>query len=200
MTGQTSSGYVSLTPTPTATPTTSTINFPKGDARANGLTVPLSPTGQVAAVFKGSSGARAHLILDVTGYYLPGTSGLRFYPLEPGRILDTRATSLTLLTGKSTAGAPRTLATGGHFGVPNDAQAVTGNLTVTGQSQGRLRVGHPDQDEHADRVDDQLPGRRHAGERDHGAARRQRRLSTSCTSPRAARRRTSILDLTGYFR
>ncbi len=136
MTGQTSSGYVSITPTPTSTPTTSTINFPKVDARANGLTVPLSPTGTVAAVFKGASGARVHLILDVTGYYLPGASGLRFYPLEPGRILDTRSTSMTLLTGKFTAGAPRTLATGGHFGVPVDAQAVTGNLTVTGQSKG----------------------------------------------------------------
>ena len=38
-------GYVSVTPTPAATPSTSTINFPSGDARANGLTVPLSPTG-----------------------------------------------------------------------------------------------------------------------------------------------------------
>jgi hypothetical protein len=135
VTGQSRGGYVSVTPTPTANPTTSTINFPSGDTRANGLTIPLSGSGSLSAVYKTSSGS-THLILDVTGYYVAGTSGLRFYPLQPGRILDTRATSLTLLTGKFTSSSARTLPVGGHFGVPTDAQAATGNLTVTGQTKG----------------------------------------------------------------
>jgi hypothetical protein len=135
VTGQTRAGYVSVTPNPTASPTTSTINFPTGDTRANGLTIPLSTSGKVAAVYKASSGT-THLVLDVTGYYVTGSSGLRFYPLEPGRILDTRATTMTLLTGKFTSSSARTLVTGGHFGVPATALAVTGNLTVTGQSKG----------------------------------------------------------------
>jgi hypothetical protein len=135
VTGQSRGGYVSVTPTPTANPTTSTINFPSGDTRANGLTIPLSGSGSLSAVYKTSSGS-THLILDVTGYYVAGDDGLRFYPLQPGRILDTRATSLTLLTGKFTSSSARTLSVGGHFAVPETAQAVTGNLTVTGQTKG----------------------------------------------------------------
>ena len=131
--GQSGAGYVSVTPTPDATPSTSTINFPSGDTRANGLTVRLSGSGSVSAVFKRSSGS-THLLLDVTGYYVEGDGGLRFYSLEPGRLMDTRASSLTQLSGRFVSSNPRTLQTGGHVGVPADALAITGNLTVVGQS------------------------------------------------------------------
>jgi hypothetical protein len=132
--GQSKAGYVSLTPTPDATPDTSTINFPLGDTRANGVTVPLSAAGKLSAVFKASGGS-TDLILDVTGYYLAGASGLRFYPLNPGRIMDTRFNTLTLLYGPFTSSEPRVLLTNGHFGVAFDALAVTGNLTVVGQTK-----------------------------------------------------------------
>ena len=72
VTGQTSAGYVSLTPAPTNNPTTSTLNFPAGDNRANGVTVALSGTGSLSATFVGSSGsATTQLIFDVTGYFVP---------------------------------------------------------------------------------------------------------------------------------
>ena len=35
-------------------------------------------------------GPTAHVIFDVTGYFVPGTSGARYVPLTPSRILDTR--------------------------------------------------------------------------------------------------------------
>ena len=76
-----------------------------------------------------------NLIFHVTGYYLAGTSGLRFYPLNPGRIMDTRFTTMTQLYGQFASSTPRTLVTGGHFGVPGDALAVSGNLTVVGQTK-----------------------------------------------------------------
>jgi hypothetical protein len=132
--GQSKAGYVSLTPTPEPNPLTSTINFPLGDVRANGVTVPLSGTGSLSAVFKASGGS-TDLIFDVTGYYVDGTTGLRFYPLNPGRIMDSRFNTLTQLFGQFTSSTPRTLVTGGHFGVPADALAVTGNLTVVGQTK-----------------------------------------------------------------
>ena len=56
VTAQTSAGYVSLTPLPTASPSTSSLNVPRGDTRANGLTVPLAPDGSLAAVWKGTPG------------------------------------------------------------------------------------------------------------------------------------------------
>ena len=51
--GQTRAGYVSMTQTATNTPTTSTLNFPVGDIRANGVTGPLSGAGQRRARLQG---------------------------------------------------------------------------------------------------------------------------------------------------
>jgi hypothetical protein len=132
--GQSRAGYVSVTPTEDPDPDTSTINFPLGDIRANGLTVPLSATGSLSAVYKANGGS-TDLILDVTGYYLDDLAGLKFYPLNPGRIMDTRFNTLTQLFGPFSSSVPRTLVTGGHFGVPANALAVTGNLTVVGQTK-----------------------------------------------------------------
>ena len=68
--GQTKPGYVAMTQATTNNPTTSTINFPVGDIRANGVTGPLTdPAGTVGLVFK--TGGSTHLILDVTGYFRP---------------------------------------------------------------------------------------------------------------------------------
>ena len=69
MTGHTSSGYASLGPTMTADPTTSTINVTRGQTAANGVTVRLGSTGRLQAVWKGTAGSSAHLVLDVTGYF-----------------------------------------------------------------------------------------------------------------------------------
>jgi hypothetical protein len=128
---------VALTPLETASPTTSTLNFPFGDIRANGVTVPLSDTGTLAAVYV-AVGGTTDVVFDVTGYYVDGTTGLRFYPLNPARIMDTRSSALTQLFGAFTSSQPRTLVTGGHFGVPADGLAVTGNLTVVGQTKAGL--------------------------------------------------------------
>ncbi|MGK2851849.1 MAG: hypothetical protein ACSLFN_13175 [Candidatus Limnocylindrales bacterium] len=133
--GQTSAGYVSVLTGNDATPATSNLNVPRGDNRANGLTAKLA-AGSIWLVFKGAAGSRTDLILDVTGYYLPsaGGGGLQFFALDPGRLMDTRTSVLSGLTGKFTSGTPRTLDTDGHWGIPAGAQAVTGNLTVVGQN------------------------------------------------------------------
>jgi hypothetical protein len=131
--GQTKGGFVSVTPTSVANPTTSNLNFPTGDVRANGLTAKLT-AGKLWLVYRAAAGAQTHLILDVTGYYLAAGAGLAFFPLDPGRIMDTRSTVLTGLTGLFSASVPRTLDTDGHWGVPAGAAAVTGNLTVVSQT------------------------------------------------------------------
>ncbi|HET9435296.1 MAG TPA: hypothetical protein VFO50_00430 [Candidatus Limnocylindrales bacterium] len=132
---QTRAGFVSLTPTPQANPTTSTINFPTGDVRANGVTVQLSPTGQLSAVYKASGGS-TDLILDVTGYYLENLNGARFVPLTPGRRMDTRfAAPQEGLSGPFSANIARTLVIEPYQGVPANATAITGNLTVVGQQR-----------------------------------------------------------------
>ncbi|HET9456149.1 MAG TPA: hypothetical protein VFO78_02320 [Candidatus Limnocylindrales bacterium] len=134
--GQTRAGYLSVTREPSATPTTSTLNFPVGDTRANGVSVPLNDAGDLSIVYKASGGS-THVILDVTGYYREAPSGLLFYPLTPGRILETRpGFVLSGLTGPFNANTPRRLDVAGHWGAPAGAAAITGNLTVVGQTAG----------------------------------------------------------------
>jgi serine protease len=69
VTGQTSAGYAYIGPQPLADPPSSTLNFPWGDTRANGLTVALGPGGALSATY-GYAGA-THLVFDVTGYFRP---------------------------------------------------------------------------------------------------------------------------------
>jgi len=71
--GQTAPGYLALTSVATKTPTTSTINFPVGDTRANGVTIPLGAGGKLGITFMAKAGSTAQVIFDVTGYFLgPG--------------------------------------------------------------------------------------------------------------------------------
>ena len=146
VTGQTGPGYLSLSDTNTASPSTSTLNFPVGDSRANGVSVKLTTTGSLWAVYKTSGFRTAHVIFDVTGYYVPGTGGLSFFPLNPGRRLDGRPSVNLGLPGPFAASVARTLDVDGHVGVPVGAKAITGNLTVTGQTRAGYASITPDPD------------------------------------------------------
>ena len=91
ITRQTSGGYLFVGPDPQNNPTSSTLNVPLGDTRANGLTVALSPAGTLSATFVGSSSATAQVVFDVTGYFTADDSGSTFHALPPTRLLDTRS-------------------------------------------------------------------------------------------------------------
>jgi hypothetical protein len=123
-------------------PTSSTLNFPAGDDRANAVTVALGAGGTLSVTMVApSSGNSAYVIFDVTGYFTPSTSGATYFPLTPTRILDSR-TSTGGLPGPFSSHVARTFGVTGVGGVPSNATAVTGNLTVTGQtSNGYLFIG-----------------------------------------------------------
>ncbi|MEA2535964.1 MAG: hypothetical protein QOF11_198 [Chloroflexota bacterium] len=139
VTGQTRAGYVILAPA--AGGSTSTINFPIGDNRANGVTVALSGSGKLNAVYKAVAGATTNILFDVTGYFLTGSSGAAYYPLTPVRVLDTRAN--VGLSGAFHAGIARHFAVAGAATVPSNAVAVTGNLTVTQQTKAGYMILAP---------------------------------------------------------
>jgi hypothetical protein len=135
VTGQTAAGYLSLTPTPTATPPSSTLNFPIGDTRANNLTVALARDGSLAVVYKATGGRHTHVVLDVTGYFQVGV-GQTYFPLAPDRVLDSRSDPVTHAFVANVSKAfpvAGTLING--VTIPSSATAVTANLTVTGQSK-----------------------------------------------------------------
>ena len=143
---ETAPGVVALGPTMTASGATTTINFVKGDIRANNVTMGLGAGGKLSAVYRSATaGATIDLIFDVTGFFTPDTSGATYHVLTPGRILDTRPTGSGHtnigLAGKFANKSVRTFAIAGVKAlgwssalVPSAATAVTGNLTVTDAS------------------------------------------------------------------
>jgi hypothetical protein len=68
---ETNSWAVFLGPDPTSDPGTSTLNFNKGDIKANGLTVALGPGGGLSPTYLSTPGNTTDLVFDVTGYYVP---------------------------------------------------------------------------------------------------------------------------------
>jgi hypothetical protein len=135
VTNPTAGWAVYLGPTAMAAPTSSTINFVKGQTVANSLTVELnSTTGYLWATYISTAGNTTDLVFDVTGYYGCFTD-LTYFPMAmPARVLDTRANNG--YAGKLTANMPVTFPVAGVAGVPLGADAVTGNLTVTDASSG----------------------------------------------------------------
>ena len=75
-------------------PTASNLNFVKGQVVPNMAVVPTQPDasdGVPTFTFKNVSKGSTHVLVDIVGVYEAGqTSGLRFRPLPPTRILDTR--------------------------------------------------------------------------------------------------------------
>jgi hypothetical protein len=134
VTGQTSGGYLYIGPTAANNPTSSTLNFPVGDDRANAVTVQLGSSDTLSITFVGPiNGQSAQAIFDVTGYFTADMTGAVYVPLAPTRLLDTR-NGTGGLSGPFTNHAARTFTVAGSGGVLAGATAVTGNLTVTGQT------------------------------------------------------------------
>ena len=141
VTSQTAAGFMTLEPTGLVTPPTASLYFPKGDNRATGLTAMLGPGGKLSLTYTSSTAtATTHVIFDVTGYFAPGAAGAMYVPLTPNRILDDRpayrnglAAALKSHTAATFAIANRTPRVG-TTNVPMGAVAVTGTLTVTGQT------------------------------------------------------------------
>jgi len=132
VTNATGSWAVYLGPVAMAKPTTSTINFVKGQTRANSLTVPLGTGGKLSATFLGSGKSTIDLVFDVTGYYTADGTGEKYIPITPSALLDTR-TGIGL-AGKFKANTPRTFAVWDHGDVPEAAIGVTGIVAVVNQS------------------------------------------------------------------
>jgi hypothetical protein len=122
-------------------PTSSTLNFPVKDNRANAVAVAIADDGTLSVTYYAAVGATTHVVFDVTGYFVPDATGSVYVGLPPARLLDTRAG--TGLTGVFSAGVARRFQVGGRGGVPAEATAVTGNLTVTQQTAGGYLFAGP---------------------------------------------------------
>jgi hypothetical protein len=71
VTGQTSGGYLYAGPIAASNPTSSTLNFPVGDDRANAVTVALGSGDILSTTHVGSAASSsAQVIFDVTGFFV----------------------------------------------------------------------------------------------------------------------------------
>lgn len=131
VTDQNHGGYVALTTDPTNTPTTSTLNIPMGDVRANGVLITLSATGYLSVTAVHMNCA---VVFDVTGYFTKNNTQSSWYPLVPARLMDTRIGLGQ--SGKFGHAVPKTLQVSGFGGVPAGATAITGNLTTVNSTYG----------------------------------------------------------------
>ncbi|MGL5927748.1 MAG: hypothetical protein ACRCY8_02315 [Dermatophilaceae bacterium] len=137
-TGSTGAGFLSLVPArPSSMPATSSLNYPSGATVANlatvaASTVQLGGTGQYPRFWVVNSGsASTHVVVDVVGVYatpLDSAPGLRFRPLPPQRVLDTRSDLGVAGVGSGVATpVPAPASVGGW-----DTWALSGNLTGIG--------------------------------------------------------------------
>jgi hypothetical protein len=142
VTQQSSLGFLYVGPSQANSPTSSNLNFPVRDDRANAVTVALGPGGVLWVTYAAPTlGPTAQVIFDVTGYFTPDSSGAKYVPLSPARLLDTRNGTGGLPLFHSHSAQQFQVTSGGGV-VPVSATAVTGNLTVTQQSAaGFLYVG-----------------------------------------------------------
>ena len=198
VTQQTAAGFLFIGPAATNNPTSSTLNFPKGDNRANGVTVALSGSGTLSVTYvAASSASQTQAIFDVTGYFTAAATGSTYHAISPTRLLDTRVANG--LSGTFKSKTARTFQVTGRGGVPAGATAVTGNLTVTQQTAaGFLFIGpaatnnptsstlnFPKGDNRANGVTVALSG--------------SGTLSITYVAASSASQTQAIFDVTGYF-
>jgi hypothetical protein len=125
-------GYLTLWPSGSAQPLVSTLNSFQGAVVANAAIVPAGAGSKVNVYVTN----RTDLIVDVNGYFAaPGAvNALRFFPVTPCRVADTRLAAGTFggpqLAGGQTRDYPVPQSA---CGIPVTAQAYSLNVTVVPQ-------------------------------------------------------------------
>lgn len=127
----TASGYLTAYPDMTTRPVASNINFAPGQVVPNRVIVPV-PADGVVDIY--NLAGHTDVVVDVGGWFTDSTAGgtgTLFTPLTPTRVADTRANSGKRLEGQTLGGADtRTVPVAVPLGLPSNAQAVAGNITV----------------------------------------------------------------------
>ncbi|MBR7831716.1 PKD domain-containing protein [Actinospica durhamensis] len=122
-------------------PTTSNLNYSKGETIANLVTVPILPGGKI--VLSVSSGGTEQLIADLEGYYTAGNdpTNAGYGSVTPTRILDTRHD--TGGAGGRVAGG-KTIKLKLPSSVPTGATAIVLNVTAVAPSKAGVISVFPD--------------------------------------------------------
>lgn len=123
--------FLSAWPAGESFPGVSTLNSPGGTVLANAAIVPAGTSGAITVV----AGNPTHFVLDANGYFAPSAAGeLRFYPVYPCRVLDTRPEQRKPAPFGAPRFAPYTSrdipVEAAPCGIPGAAQAYALNVTA----------------------------------------------------------------------
>ncbi|MHB1892594.1 MAG: C39 family peptidase [Candidatus Dormibacteria bacterium] len=139
VTNTTATSYLSVFPEGEPRPGTSDLNWGATETVAHRALVPINGSGQIVLYNRSGS---ADVIVDTNGYFTSGASGLEagglYIALTPTRLLDTRATGVSLGDGIT-----MTEPVVGSV-IPDNANAVVANLTVTDASAPSFLTVYPD--------------------------------------------------------
>jgi PKD domain/Bacterial Ig domain len=126
-----SGGHLRVSPSNATPASVTSVNFGANATVANGTTVGLARGTADLAITYGSTSATAsaHALIDSLGYF--AEAGLRYYPIQPCRILDTREARFGHSGPLSDTSAVR-LQVQGNCGVPRGARAALINAVVVG--------------------------------------------------------------------
>lgn len=113
-------GYVTVYPSGTGRPETSSLNMPAGVTVANLVVSSLGTDGQVRMY---NAFGETHLIADAAGYFAAGSG---FTGITPTRVIDTRQSGSSTGTGRTTEVRVAGLGTN----VPTNARSVVVNVTA----------------------------------------------------------------------
>ncbi len=119
-------GYLTVYPCGIERPLASNVNFQTGRTVANAVTSGVGTGGKVC-VFTSTP---THLVVDVTGDYLPGRPAGTLAGTTIERLLDTRGAASPTAGSPVAAGSVTEIVVAGRGGVAVDASAVSLNVTV----------------------------------------------------------------------
>ena len=123
-------GALSVWPAGQALPNISTLNvYTAGTVVANAAIVPAGNNGAISAYVTDAT----DLVIDINGYFAPGSNGLKLYPVTPCRVADTRVASFPTSLGPPTmsAGTQRPFQVPASMcEVPSGAGAYSFNFTA----------------------------------------------------------------------
>ena len=132
VTDASANGWIAAEPDGAGTPSTSILNFLKGQTVSNTVIVPVAKDGKIELYNGGGTGS-VDLIGDVAGYFAPGPVGeysAAYVPITPYRAWDTRKNGNPIGADHTTAYILNTYET---QPIPMDATLVT-NLTLTDET------------------------------------------------------------------
>jgi len=131
--------------------------------------------------------------------FVSGTSGSRFVPLEPTRLVDTRYK--VPFAGPIITHTPVTVAIAGRGGIPSSATGISGNPDRYGPDVCGLPHGRPAPHRWiaAGLLDAQFPKGRQSSQRFRRESVSNGSIGVTYEASRAGSTTNFVLDVTGYF-